>query len=153
MVIIALLLECWKQSANLARLHRMCGSGGAVSRAAADGAARGVAPRAGAGGSLLQGSPGRGPQEPATALVHQRARTHVRAFDAGFPAANRAADQAGTVSLRRDSGRFNPARLWAGCAEPVPGLGTRCWGWPEAHPARNSRKNLVRAAANNFITY
>src|SRR5256884_7527446 len=95
MVMIALLLECWKQSANLARLHRMCGSGGAVSRAAAGGAARGVAPRAGAGGSLLQGSPGRGPQEPATALVHQRARTHVRAFDAGFPAAHPAPDQAG----------------------------------------------------------
>src|SRR5438045_7366770 len=33
MVIIALLLECWKQSANLARLHRMCGSGAELSRA------------------------------------------------------------------------------------------------------------------------
>src|SRR5438477_2988681 len=124
MVMIALLLECWKQSANLARLHRMCGSGGAVSRAAADGAARGVAPRAGAGGSLLQGSPGRGPQEPAAALVRQRARTHVRALDApASPWPSAPQNRPGTVPLRHDSGRFNPARLWAGCAEPVPGLG------------------------------
>src|SRR5207244_8041256 len=124
MVMIALLLECWKQSANLARLHRMCGSGGAVSRAAAGGAARGVAPRAGVGGSLLQGSPGRGPQEAAAALVRRRARTHVRALDAPaswWPSAPQ--NRPGNVPLRHDSGRFNPARLWAGCAEPVLGLG------------------------------
>src|SRR5437773_874814 len=33
MVIIALLLECWNQSANLARLHGMCGSRPELSRA------------------------------------------------------------------------------------------------------------------------
>src|SRR5438105_3197502 len=42
--------------------------------------------------------------------------------------------------------------LWAGCAEPVPDLGTRCWGWPVRRRGGSSLKNPAKVTAINVVS-
>src|SRR3979490_2949316 len=97
-------LSCWnggKQSANLARLHTMCGSGAELSRAE------------------ISRAKGRG-----------RARYGGAPITAGALALLPIAT-ADPCSWGRESALPEGAEssfLWVGCAKPVFCLGTRCWG-------------------------
>src|SRR5712671_6278565 len=97
-------LSCWnvgKQSANLARLHTMCGSGAELSRAEIS-RAKGSGRRYGGGAPVRAVAP------------------------ALLPIAT--ADPCSGGGNRRSLKERNPHFLWAGCAKPVLCLGTRYWG-------------------------
>src|SRR5882757_5165047 len=98
-------LSCWnvgKQSAYLARLHTMCGSGAELSRAEISRAKGGGRARYGGGTPITAG---------ALALL---------------PIATADPCSWGRKSALPE-GAESPF-LWAGCAKPVLCLGTRCWG-------------------------